>query len=158
MLSSTETLNQSAPSLTGFVERIRAGDVRALARAITAIENDSAQASQLMKALFPFSGNATVIGLTGSPGAGKSTLVDQLARGNKKRRSASSPLIRRVLTPAEPFSAIASACRLITPTMASTSAAWRHADSWEDSLLPPPTLQLCSTPRGRRSFSSRPLA
>ena len=85
MLSSTETLNQSAPSLTGFVERIRAGDVRALARAITAIENDSAQASQLMKALFPFSGNATVIGLTGSPGAGKSTLVDQLAREYRKQ-------------------------------------------------------------------------
>src|SRR5215475_13881013 len=85
MLSSTETLNQSAPSLTGFVERIRAGDVRALARAITAIENDSAQASQLMKALFPFSGKATVIGLTGSPGAGKSTLVDQLAREYRKQ-------------------------------------------------------------------------
>ncbi|PYY14949.1 MAG: methylmalonyl Co-A mutase-associated GTPase MeaB [Acidobacteria bacterium] len=61
------------------------GDVRALARAITAIENDSAQASQLMKALFPHSGKATVIGLTGSPGAGKSTLVDQLAREYRKQ-------------------------------------------------------------------------
>ena len=67
-----------------FVERIRSGDVRALARAITAIENDSAQAFRLMKSLFPLSGHATTIGLTGSPGAGKSTLVDQLAREYRK--------------------------------------------------------------------------
>jgi LAO/AO transport system kinase len=74
----------TATGLDSFVERIRSGDVRALARAITAIENDSAQSLQLMKALFPHSGNATVIGLTGSPGAGKSTLVDQLAREYRK--------------------------------------------------------------------------
>jgi LAO/AO transport system kinase len=84
MLPPAETLNQSA-SLTTFVDRVRSGDVRALARAITAIENDSAQASQLMKALFPHSGKATVIGLTGSPGSGKSTLVDQLAREYRKQ-------------------------------------------------------------------------
>ena len=68
-----------------FVERIRSGDVRALARAITVIENDSAQAFRLMKAIFPHSGRANVIGLTGSPGAGKSTLVDQLAREFRKQ-------------------------------------------------------------------------
>ena len=85
MLSPAETLNQRAPSLTTFVGHVRSGDVRALARAITAIENDSAQASQLMKALFQYSGNATVIGLTGSPGSGKSTLVDQLAREYRKQ-------------------------------------------------------------------------
>src|SRR5947209_9581724 len=80
----------TATGLDSFVERIRSGDVRALARAITAIENDSAQSLQLMKALFPHSGNATVIGLTGSPGAGKSTLVDQLARDRKSTRLNSS--------------------------------------------------------------------
>src|SRR5437016_5408717 len=68
-----------------FVERIRSGDVRALARAITAIENDHAQALRLMKAIFPHSGRANVIGLTGSPGAGKSTLVDQVAREFRKQ-------------------------------------------------------------------------
>ena len=83
MLPATESVDRR--SLTNFVERVRSGDVRALARAITAIENDSAQASQLMKALFPHSGKATVIGLTGSPGAGKSTLVDQLAREYRKQ-------------------------------------------------------------------------
>src|SRR5947207_5159905 len=85
MLSPAETLNQRAPSLTTFVGHVRSGDVRALARAITAIENDSAQASQLMKALFPYSGGARVIGLTGAPGSGKSTLVDQLAREYRKK-------------------------------------------------------------------------
>jgi GTPase len=80
-----ETEKTSGSSLESFVERIRAGDVRALARAITAIEDSSAQAIRLMKALFPYSGNATVIGLTGSPGSGKSTLVDQLAREYRKQ-------------------------------------------------------------------------
>src|SRR5437764_8501654 len=85
MLSPAETLNQRAPSLTTFVGHVRSGDVRALARAITTSENDSGRASQLMKALFLYSGNATVIGLTGSPGAGKSTLVDQVAREFRKQ-------------------------------------------------------------------------
>lgn len=71
-------------TLDTFVERVRSGDVRALARAISAIEDDSGQASPLMKALFPYSGRAIVIGLTGSPGAGKSTLIDQLAREYRK--------------------------------------------------------------------------
>lgn len=69
-----------------WVERIRAGDVRALARAISAIEDGRPESLALMKALFPFSGNARVIGMTGAPGAGKSTLVDQLAREYRKQQ------------------------------------------------------------------------
>jgi len=59
---------------------MRAGDARALARAITVIEDRAPGSYELLKALFPLSGKAHVIGLTGSPGAGKSTLVDHLAR------------------------------------------------------------------------------
>lgn len=59
---------------------MRSGDARSLARAISAIEDRSPEAHELLKALFPHSGKARIIGLTGSPGAGKSTLVDQLAR------------------------------------------------------------------------------
>ncbi|HXZ27834.1 MAG TPA: methylmalonyl Co-A mutase-associated GTPase MeaB [Terriglobales bacterium] len=59
---------------------MRAGDPRALARAISAIEDRRPESLDLLKALFPFSGKARLVGLTGSPGAGKSTLVDQLAR------------------------------------------------------------------------------
>ena len=64
---------------------MRAGDIRALARAISAVENRSPGSSDLLKALFPHSGRARVIGLTGSPGAGKSTLVDHLARLYRKQ-------------------------------------------------------------------------
>jgi LAO/AO transport system kinase len=70
-----------------WVERVRAGDVRALARVISAIEDGQPEAVELLKALFPHSGKAQVIGLTGSPGSGKSTLVDQLAREYRKQGS-----------------------------------------------------------------------
>jgi LAO/AO transport system kinase len=73
-------------SISTWVERIRHGDVRALARAISAIEDSRPEAQPLLKALFPFSGRARVIGLTGAPGAGKSTLVDQLAREYRKQQ------------------------------------------------------------------------
>jgi LAO/AO transport system kinase len=59
--------------------------VRALARVISAIEDGQPEAVELLKALFPHSGKAQVIGLTGSPGSGKSTLVDQLAREYRKQ-------------------------------------------------------------------------
>ena len=57
-----------------------AGSNAVLARAISTVENRAAGWSDLLKALFPHSGQARIVGLTGPPGAGKSTLVDQLAR------------------------------------------------------------------------------
>jgi len=72
-------------SIQNWVEQIRAGNLRALARAITSVENRTPEAQELLKGLFPFSGKAHVLGLTGSPGAGKSTLVDALAREYRKQ-------------------------------------------------------------------------
>ncbi len=63
---------------------MRAGDPRALARAISTVENRHGTSSELLKALFPYSGKARILGLTGSPGVGKSTLVDQLAKHYRK--------------------------------------------------------------------------
>ena len=68
-----------------MVEQVRAGNARALARAITSVENRNSDSAALLKALFPYTGKALVIGLTGAPGSGKSTLVDQLARECRKQ-------------------------------------------------------------------------
>ena len=67
-----------------WIAQLCSGDVRALARAISTVENRSPGWSELLKALFPHSGKARVLGLTGPPGAGKSTLVNQLARFYRK--------------------------------------------------------------------------
>jgi LAO/AO transport system kinase len=68
------------PDIQTWIDQLRSGDVRTLARAISTVENRAPGWSELLKALFPHSGKARVLGLTGPPGAGKSTLVDQLAR------------------------------------------------------------------------------
>ncbi len=67
-------------SVQAIVNELRDGDVRALSRALSIVENHSSGRTKLLKALFPFSGHGRILGLTGPPGAGKSTLVDQLAR------------------------------------------------------------------------------
>ena len=77
----TGSLNQDIHT---WIDRLRSGDARALARAISTVENRAAGWSELLKALFPHTGKARVIGLTGSPGSGKSTLVDQLAKHYRK--------------------------------------------------------------------------
>lgn len=72
--------------IQSWVEQIRGGNPRALARAISTIEDGAPESLDLLKAIFPLSGRARVLGLTGSPGAGKSTLVDQLAREYRRQK------------------------------------------------------------------------
>jgi len=74
-----------ASTSTSLLENLRNGDTRALARAISTVENRAPGWSELLKAIFPQTGRAQIIGLTGAPGAGKSTLVDQLAKHYRKQ-------------------------------------------------------------------------
>jgi LAO/AO transport system kinase len=81
--------------------RVLDGDVRAISRAITAIENHSAEAESLLKQLFPHTGKAYLTGVTGAPGTGKSTLVDRLAAVYRKRQE---PVGVVAVDPTSPYS------------------------------------------------------
>jgi LAO/AO transport system kinase len=67
------------------VDLVKAGDPRAVARAISQIEDGTDAATELMKEIFPLTGRALIIGITGAPGAGKSSLVDKLALFYRQR-------------------------------------------------------------------------
>src|SRR5262245_6659792 len=64
---------------SAVVDGLLAGNTRAVARAITAVENRTPESFLMLRRLYAHSGNGRVIGVTGSPGVGKSTLVDRLA-------------------------------------------------------------------------------
>jgi 5'-methylthioadenosine phosphorylase len=66
--------------MTDWARKIAEGDARALARAATGIENRDPRALEVLRELQPHAGHAVVVGITGPPGAGKSTLVDAMAR------------------------------------------------------------------------------
>jgi LAO/AO transport system kinase len=65
--------------IEAWAHQVRNGEIRAISRAITSIENHAPEAEPLLKLLFPQTGAAYLTGITGAPGTGKSTLVDRLA-------------------------------------------------------------------------------
>lgn len=71
--------NSAALEAASVVEGVRRGIPRAIARAISAIENAEPGAAQIVQELFPSTGNALLVGLTGAPGTGKSSLANRLA-------------------------------------------------------------------------------
>lgn len=87
--------------MTELATRIRGGDLRSLARAATLIENRLPEADKLLSELFPYTGRAVTIGLTGSPGAGKSTLADQLASAYRRENKTVGII---AIDPTSPFS------------------------------------------------------
>ncbi len=68
-----------------LIERVAAGDVTAVARAISKVEESAPDSSDLMKQIFLRTGRALIVGITGAPGAGKSSLVDKLAAFYRKQ-------------------------------------------------------------------------
>ena len=83
-----------------LAERVFAGDPRAVARAITLVEDDENAGAELVRAIFSRTGRAYLIGVTGPPGAGKSTLVDRLTAAYRSR-SATIGVI--AVDPTSPF-------------------------------------------------------
>ena len=72
-------------SASELLAQARSGDTRSIARLLTIVENDEADAAEVMRELYPLTGTAQVIGITGPPGGGKSTLVSRLAGAYRER-------------------------------------------------------------------------
>jgi len=75
----------AAGALDTLIERLRERQPRAIGRAISIVENGSAEQAELIRRLYAETGRARVVGVTGPPGAGKSTLVDRLAAALRAR-------------------------------------------------------------------------
>ncbi|WP_260472711.1 methylmalonyl Co-A mutase-associated GTPase MeaB [Edaphobacter aggregans] len=75
-----EAKQNGVETARALVERMRAGDVRALARAVSLVEDGAGARAEVLAACRAYAGGALRVGVTGPPGAGKSTLVDQMAR------------------------------------------------------------------------------
>ncbi len=84
-----------------IVDKIRSGDVRTVSRLIRSIEDRIPEAREAIKALYPFTGKAFVIGLTGAPGSGKSTQTDGLITAFRKQGKSVGVL---AVDPTSPFS------------------------------------------------------
>ena len=91
----------AAPAPDGLVAGVRAGDTRAVARAITLVEDARPEARALLAALFPHAGGSLVVGVTGPPGAGKSSLVDRLT-AHLRRQGRTVGIV--AVDPTSPFS------------------------------------------------------
>jgi len=87
--------------MNAIVEKVIAGDVRTVARLIRDIDDGMPQVREILKELYPHTGKAYVIGITGAPGVGKSTLVDQMLSHLRKRNKTVGVL---AVDPTSPFS------------------------------------------------------
>jgi GTPase len=90
----------TSENIERWAEQVRAGDIRAISRAMTEIENRSPNARSLLQKLFPRTGNSYCVGITGAPGTGKSTLVDRMAAHYRAQRQAVGVI---AVDPSSPF-------------------------------------------------------
>ena len=92
-------MNENCPG--SMAEKVIAGDVRSVARLIRDIDDGMPEVREILKALYPHTGKAYVIGITGAPGVGKSTLVDQMVGHLRKNDQTVGVL---AVDPTSPFS------------------------------------------------------
>lgn len=109
--------------------RLLAGDKRALARAISRVENNDPERWELVRAIYPHTGRAEVVGFTEPAGAGKSTLIAALVG---RQRAQDRQVAVLSIDPSSPFSgapcsAIGSGCPSTTLTAVCSFARWRPA-------------------------------
>src|SRR5918992_1991748 len=83
-----------------LAERLLAGDKRALARGISLVEDDDPEGWALVREVYPHTGNAAIVGFTGPPGAGKSTLIGALV---KHQRELDRTVAVLSIDPSSPF-------------------------------------------------------
>ena len=93
-------LRQMASATDSLAQRLLDGDRRALARAITLVESDDPAGWELVREVYPRTGRAAIVGLTGAPGAGKSTLIGALT---KLRREQDRSVAVLSIDPSSPF-------------------------------------------------------
>ena len=136
-----------------LVDAVSGGEKRALGRLITRVENREPGWQDAMKALYPRTGTAPVVGITGPPGAGKSSLTNRIAAILLEQG-------RRVgiiaVDPTSPFSGGALLgdrlrMRDVATAPASSSVPWPRAGRWVGSAREPATWRAFSTPRATRS-------
>ncbi len=84
-----------------LTQEILKGNPRAIAKGISVVENNRSEAQDLLKEIFPYTGKSTIIGITGSPGSGKSTLVDKLIEGLRRKEKKIGIV---AVDPSSPFS------------------------------------------------------
>jgi LAO/AO transport system kinase len=87
--------------MASVAEKVRTGDIMAVARLIRDIDDGMPEVREVLKELYPFTGKAYVVGITGAPGVGKSTLVDQMVSHLRKRNKTVGVL---AVDPTSPFS------------------------------------------------------
>src|SRR3982751_1867845 len=100
MATETILVGDMAAAKETLAERLLAGDKRALARGISLVEDDDPEGWELVRAVYPRTGNASVVGFTGPPGAGKSTLIGALIRLQRQRDRSVAVLS---IDPSSPF-------------------------------------------------------
>jgi LAO/AO transport system kinase len=91
----------AATATSDLLARARSGDKRSIARLMSVVENDEPGAAEAMRALYPETGRAQILGITGPPGGGKSTLVNRLAGAYRERASRVAIV---AVDPSSPFS------------------------------------------------------